>query len=199
MPYTTRADGDVITASSHNANCRDQVVSTVTSGTRPSGTEGQVIYETDTDLYKAYIGGWTDWGALGAWQTYTPTLTQSATVTKTVTYARYNRIGRMVTVQVYLSVTGAGTANNAVIIGTPFPAVIAGSLAVGSGWIFDTSAATTLYPGIVNLDSTTGFKLFDATQAVAVTTQLGQTGTAFSAALASGDIVSLTATFEAAS
>lgn len=61
MPYTTRADGDVITASSWNATVRDQVVSTVTSAGRPSGTEGQLIATTDLDRIEVFNGSaWTN-------------------------------------------------------------------------------------------------------------------------------------------
>ncbi len=89
MPVKTWATNDVPTASDLNTQYRDQVISTVTSGTRPSGTEGQVIYETDTDLLYIYNGGWVRFGAGGGWTSYTPTLTQSSAVTKTVTYAKY--------------------------------------------------------------------------------------------------------------
>ena len=72
MPYTTVLTNDVPSASFLNANYRDQVISTVTSGTRPTGTEGQVIYETDTDRFYWHNGGgwlllpWTAAGRVGA-------------------------------------------------------------------------------------------------------------------------------------
>src|SRR6476659_5653960 len=96
MPVKTWATNDVVAASDLNTQFRDQVVSTVTSGTRPTGTEGQVIYETDTDLLYIYNGGWVRFGASGAWTSWTPTLVQSSAVTKTVTYAKYEKIGRKV-------------------------------------------------------------------------------------------------------
>jgi hypothetical protein len=162
MPYTTRADGDVLTASSHNANCRDQVISTVTSGTRPAGTEGQFIYETDTDLVYVYNGGWVQFGGVGAWTSYTPTLTQSATVTKTVNYAKYFKIGRMCQVTVSLTVTGAGTATNAITIGLPLAAATA--IGFGGGYFYDGSG-NALYPGISTVLTTTTAVLVDASAA----------------------------------
>jgi hypothetical protein len=197
MPYTTRADGDVITASSHNANCRDQVVSTVTSGTRPSGTEGQIIYETDTDLYRAYLGGWIDWGSLGAWQTYTPTLTQSGIVTKTVTYARYNKIGRQVTLAIRLDFTGAGTGNNAILVGLPLTAAVAGDVPLGQGIFYDSAPTPQIYVAAAVLNSTTTIGFYDATTPTGVV-KLGQTGTSFNGAVASGDAILINGTYESA-
>ena len=67
---------------------------------------------------------------------YTPTLTQSATVTKTVALARYFQFQKFVTGQVLLNVTGAGTIGNAAQIGLPF-AVKSGSPMTGFGYIYD--------------------------------------------------------------
>lgn len=192
MPYTTFSDGSVLTASQVNTNFRDQVVSTVTSGTRPSGTEGQIIYETDTDLLYIYNGGWVRFGASGGWTSYTPTLTQSATVTKTVTYAKYEKIGRMVTVNINLAITGTGTAASAINIGIPFTAATSG-LIVGSGVWNDNG--TGFYPFIAGLATTTTLQCWDATQAA--TNILAGAGSATTAAMASGDTIQLCATYEA--
>jgi hypothetical protein len=193
MPVTTWADGNVPTASQFNTNFRDQVVSTVTSGTRPSGTEGQIIYETDTDLLYIYNGGWVRFGASAGWTSYTPTLVQSSTVTKTVTYAKYEKIGRLVIVNGSLAITGTGVANNAVNVGLPFTAATA-NLDVGVGDLNDTSAATR-YPFIVNLGSVTAMQFFDSGAGFAQA--MGQTGAPFAAALASGDVINFHAMYEA--
>lgn len=192
MPVKTWATNDVPTASDFNTHFRDQVLSTVTSGTRPSGTEGQMIYETDTDLCYIYNGGWVRFGAGGGWTTYTPTLTQSGAVTKTVTYAKYEKVGRMVTVNVRLDVTGAGSANNAVTVSLPFTAATS-AIDIGVGRIVDASAAQG-FTGTAYLASTSTVYLNDTTQAAAVA--LGQTGAAFSAALASGDSITCSFTYE---
>lgn len=193
MPVNTVADGDVLTASFVNTNYRDQVVSTVTSGTRPAGTEGQIIYETDTDKLYIYSGsGWVRFGAQGGWTTYTPTLTQSGAVTHTATYAKYEKIGRKVTVNFVLAVTGSGTASNKVTVSLPFTAAQAGDMGVGSGGIVDASAVL-FYPAIVVIDTTTTFAFQDATQGTAG--YLGATGV-FTAGLASGDVVRGSLTYE---
>ena len=195
MPVKTWATNDVPTATDLNTQYRDQVISTVTSGTRPAGTEGQVIYETDTDLLYIYNGGWVRFGAGGGWTSYTPTLTQSSAVTKTVTYAKYEKIGRLVHVQVVLSVTGTGAANAKVTVSLPFTAASAAG-GFGTGYIADSSSGSPYTAGIVNLDSVTTMALLDATAATGVA-YLGLTGSAFAAALASGDTVQMGCTYEA--
>ena len=194
MPYTTFSDGSVLTASQVNTNFRDQVISTVTSGTRPAGTEGQIIYETDTDLYYAYNGGWVRFGALTGWTSYTPTLTQSSAVTKTVNYAKYEKVGRMVSVVITLSVTGTGTASNAVTISLPFTAT--SSTGFGNGYIYDSSAGL-VYPGIVEFSTTTTAAFYPASATAGGGSYLG--ATTFTAALASGDIIKLGCTYETTS
>ncbi len=128
-----------------------------------------------------------------ATSTYTPTLTQSGTVTKTVTYAHYWQIGKLVLFWVKLAVTGAGSAGTTIAIGLPVatsagpPDVIIGNCA----WQ-DTSTGTQ-YPGVVIPVSTTVVNLFrvDAsyTDGMGVDPNL---------ALASTDVLNTTGMYEAA-
>lgn len=127
-----------------------------------------------------------------AWTSYTPTLTQSGAVTKTVTYAKYVLAGKWVTVQIKLAVTGSGTASNAIVIGLPVAGTGAG-LPVGSGWVFDSSASA-LYKGVANLVGTTSLQLYYA----ADTSQSSLGATGMTAALASGDEVTAFAVYESA-
>ena len=55
----------------------------------------------------------------GAWQSYTPTFTQSATITKTVNWARYTELNKWVQGSVKMTASSAGTANNKVLVGLP--------------------------------------------------------------------------------
>jgi hypothetical protein len=55
----------------------------------------------------------------GTWQDYTPTWTQSATITKTVNWARYMQFNKFVCVQVKMTASSAGTANNKILVGLP--------------------------------------------------------------------------------
>jgi len=71
-----------------------------------------------------------------AWVDYTPTLTQSATVTKTVVQARYCQFQKTIIGQVVMNVTSAGTIGNIVLIGLPL-AVRSGTPLIGAGYIYD--------------------------------------------------------------
>jgi hypothetical protein len=106
------------------------------------------------------------------------------------------RIGRTIHFQVSLSVTGSGSAGNAVTVSLPVTAAASGFMIPGGGHIGDSTAATN-YPGLTWLSSTTSVVLF----AAAVTSgtlayPLGQTS--FTAALAAGDAVTVAGTYEAA-
>ena len=128
------------------------------------------------------------------WTAYTPTLVQSGAVTKTVAYAKYQRVGRLITVNVLLNATGAGTAANEVRVGLPVTAAQASALCVGSGYLFDSSAAL-VYKGFVVIDNTSYVTMLPSTSTTA-----GRVGDdTFTAALASGDTISLSAVYEAAS
>lgn len=91
----------------------------VTSSTRPAGGllyEGLGIHETDTEFGYVYDGtAWVPVYNLGQWSNYTPTVnnTGQANVNKTVTYARWYRMGRRVktTVRLDLTANSAGAGN----------------------------------------------------------------------------------------
>ena len=74
-----------------------------------------------------------------AWVDYTPTLTQSATVTKTINHARYCQIQKLIVVELFLTCTSAGTASNGVRVGLPIAAKSSGA-SLGAGLIYDASA-----------------------------------------------------------
>jgi hypothetical protein len=82
-----------------------------TSSTRPASPyDGQVIYETDTDRAMVWNNAaWVVLSEMGTWTTYTPGLSQSVTVTKTVNHARYMQVGKTVMGSVYMTATSAGT------------------------------------------------------------------------------------------
>lgn len=129
-----------------------------------------------------------------AYEPYTPTLTQNATVTKTNNQSRYTRAGRNIKGQAYLTVTGSGTASNVVLVGLPVPAINTALMVVGSGFVYDVSAGL-FYSGTLVLNT-------DQTAKIAVTSAgnyVGGTAAAMSAALAAGDLVSVFFDYEAAS
>jgi len=129
-----------------------------------------------------------------AWVAWTPTVTQSGAVTVTNTRSRYMKVGRLVVVMADLSVTGAGTATNGIIIGgLPFAAAYSSFQVVGTCNVFDTSAASD-YSGIVRFNGTNNTVAFRSTANPAG--GLGASG--FTAALAAGDALTFTAAYESA-
>ena len=155
---------------------------------------GMLAFLHDTDVLTIYTGSaWSTIGPVyGALTSWTPAVVQSGSVTVTVTYARYMRVGRMVQGWFSLSCTGSGTGSNPVTISTPVTAATSG-IVVGTGVIFD-ATATTHYTGNLFLGSTS---VFDIRQPSSATdNRLGNTG--FTAALASSDLINGSFQFEAA-
>lgn len=147
---------------------------------------GAALTQTDINTYLMGEGG--------AWSTWTPTLTQSGSVTVTVVWARYARYGRTIHFSAVLSVTGSGTSSNEVLVSLPVTAASSAFPVGGSGYVVDSSASTQ-YPGLPYLKTTTTIGLLPS-----ATTGLGLLGAlGFTAALASGDAVAISATYEAAS
>jgi hypothetical protein len=130
------------------------------------------------------------------WTAYTPTLNQGGAVTKTVNYARYTKIGRTVTAAFELTVTGAGVANNAIQVGLPFLPVY--GVMTGPVLFYDASAAAGYISG-ANLDSTTPIFQMWATGSATSPAFLGGSASPFGSALASGDVIRGTVTYEATS
>lgn len=201
MAYTTVVAGTVITASWGNTDVRDQVIVPFASTAARDAAitapvAGQVAATTDT--YSLWFRGASAWVQVGplatTWATWTPTLTQSGTVTATVTYGRYMRVGRTIIAQCDLAATGAGTGNNKITVSLPVTAAAAGSRVVGSGHVYDTSGAVNYSQNAV-LDSTTTA----AIHSTGAGQLLGVTGSAFNGALAAGDAITFSLTYEAAS
>ena len=122
--------------------------------------EGQTCYLEDANVVQYYDGAaWAAVGPSGAWTAYTPTLLIGVTVAKTVDYAKYLQVGKTVFVQVRLTATASGTANNVVQVGLPsgldpvgaagLAAVIGSFSLIDSGTAFFTGAAMHLSSGIV--------------------------------------------------
>lgn len=80
----------------------------------------------------------------GAWQSYTPTWTQSATITKTTDWARYTQLGKWVQGSIKMTASSAGTANNKILVGLPVTAS-ANNFIIGSMLIYNDSEANDKY------------------------------------------------------
>lgn len=156
-----------------------------TAGNRPPASWGAQV-NANFDHYYDNFGA-----KAGQWTSFTPTLTQSATPTKTVVYARYIKLGRLVIAQVYLNVTSSGTGANNVIVGLPVTAAQA-SLPAGSLYIYDASVGVN-YIATATLASTTTIFGVRGDGSAGV---LGSSG--FTAALANGDSVLYNVQYESA-
>jgi hypothetical protein len=160
-------------------------------------TEGTVIWEDDTDVLYAYNGStWVPVGSLGAEFTYVPVLTQSTTPTITVNDASYQKVGRRVTGNVLLSVaSGTGTASNAVTCTVPVAIGTSNGIAMGHGYLYD-SSATAYYPFVAYRSGSSTMSFVRAAHE-GTTPFLGISG--FSAALAAGDILTCSFSYFASS
>lgn len=132
---------------------------------------------------------------LDDWTTFTPTVTQSGSVTLSTAAGRYWRLGRTVLGSIYCVVSGAGTGNNAILVGgLPVASrTLPGSfLAVGSFSLRNADIPAT-YSGTAAMATTTSFEMWwgDGVPANVV-------GREPNFALASGDIIGIHFQYEAA-
>lgn len=162
MPKWAPANNDVPSVADLVAYIADQVISQVTAASRPTGTDGEVIYETDTTRFQAYEAAWIQFGGLtsAAFNSHTPQLDQGAStnIAKTVNYSKYQRIGNLCWWSFNVSVTGSGTAGSIVTLTTPV--TMDSTVApVGAGRLFDSSTGIA-YSGTWFASSTTTVRLF---------------------------------------
>lgn len=75
------------------------------------------------------------------WVDYTPTLTQTVTVTKTVVLARYCQFQKTIIGHMVLNVTSAGTLGGQLLMGLPF-AVKSSQPMAAYGYVYDLSTNT---------------------------------------------------------
>lgn len=128
-----------------------------------------------------------------AWTAFTPTLTQSATVSKNVIYARYQRIGRLIVANCRLVCSSSGTASNGITIGLPVAAVHSALTPVGIGWVVDISANRN-YSGVALLNSASTCQVSANNDPDVLG---GGTSTTMTAALVSTDVVGYSICYEA--
>lgn len=131
---------------------------------------------------------------LGQWTSYTPAFTQSAVISKTVSYARSIKIGRMVIGNIVLGATSAGVANNPIIVVAPYTAASASGITCGAGTFFDASTSTRFAVSVL-LATNANFQFVHG----ANTAFMGQTSGGFTGAIASGDSISFQFSYESAS
>jgi hypothetical protein len=92
-----------------------------------------------------------------AWTSHTPTINQPGSVSATRPYSYYTRVGRLVTWNFRLNVTGSGTAGHAALLSLPLAAIHADAV-FGSGQIYDSSTGNR-YAGQWSASTTTTIAL----------------------------------------
>jgi len=128
----------------------------------------------------------------GSFTNYTPTWTQSATVTKTIFYAQYTQLNKLVVCNFYMTATGAGTANSLILVGLPVAASASNTM-MGTGVLIDASASSgTLYPlvGWYVSSTTVGFYSTSVNETDYANGGAGFTAGGVPVTIASGDIIS---------
>lgn len=146
---------------------------------------GDVLTASDVNTYLMGEGG--------AWTTWSPTVTQSGTVTHTATRAKYARYGRTIHFSALLAITGTGTGANDIVISLPVTAAASG-FTIGVGEVYDASA-NTIYHGSLYAHSTTAAKI-RGTSPAGSPFYLGSLS--MTAGLANTDSISVVGTYEAA-
>ena len=131
----------------------------------------------------------------GAWTSYTPTWTQGATITKTVDWARYMQLGKLVEVHIKMTASGAGTAAGLILVGLPVNASADNRLmGIGTIAIAATNSEKPLF-SIYNSSTTVKFRsVTDDTSQLNFLS--GSAPNSFT--IANGDIINCKLTYEAA-
>lgn len=130
--------------------------------------------------------------AVANWTSYTPVISQPGALTKTVTYAKYKSYGKTVEVQVFLTITGAGTSANTITVSLPVTAATSTALIIGAAEVNDSGVAR--YPCHTVINSTTTVKFIR----VDISSPSGWAGVDPAFALGNTDTVAFTAIYEAA-
>jgi hypothetical protein len=196
MPDSGIADGASFTSAFYDDYIREQVVATCTSGTRPTGVEGRLIFETDTNKLKVYNGStWEDIYMAGATGTYTPTLTGMAIGTGGSAYnsATYTLVPGHLIVQgrLVFGTTGVTLPTaSAIGVGPPSGVTLAPLVAalIPAGICYMTAAGTG-YVGSVRAESSSLMRFLATGAAVTYTTTTATSGT-IPGTWANGDSIS---------
>jgi hypothetical protein len=199
--------GETLTAANLEDFCELQGILTFASAAARNAAvasvlrEGLFAYLQDLNVITVYTGAaWSTigpgHGPLTAWS---PTITQSGSVAFSNVHGSYSRVGRRVTANCRLDVTGTGTASNLVTVSLPVTAVTAGDVVIGSGYLFDTSAGTVIPTVVAAVSGGTTCYMLGAhgTGSFAAMALGSGASSGFTAALASGDIISMSVHYEA--
>lgn len=182
-----------------------RILTTVQRDALGAVTTGTMVYNTTEKQVQIYTGAsWVEVNDLDntngvpsglapfftAWTTYTPDFNQSGARTKTVNYAAYLKVGRMVIGNVKMTCTQVGAAGNSITSSLPVaPATT--EITIGAYWY---SSATGRYTGGAIWSGGAVYFIPGAT-----TTAGSLIGSAPSFATANGDVLSFSFSYESAS
>jgi hypothetical protein len=138
--------------------------------------------------------------AAGTWQDYTPTWTQSATITKTVNFARYTQFNKLVCVQLKMTASSAGTADNVIKVGLPVNASSNNFLMGNAFFVDDSVSGDPMSYTAAIYDTTSTVKFFTPTTGLTQQSSwfTGLTASSQSWTIGSGDFWYMQLTYEAA-
>jgi hypothetical protein len=146
--------------------------------------DGAVAIEALGDAIDTSVGS-----GLLAWTSFTPTLSQgtSTNISKTINYAKYAKLGKLVFCNIRLTSTGTGQSGQPVFVSLPIT-LATSSIPIGSGEFFDSGVNN--YVGYVFAPSTTTAGL------VTHNNSENFLGTNPNFAVANGDTINLCLTYE---
>ena len=156
------------------------------------------IFETDTGYLRVWDGSAWDylstWQANipGAWQSWTPVVSQPGSITLTTSYGKYTQINKTIIAQMFVVITGTGTSATSIFVSLPVTAAGSEGRSVGSGMFYDASA-NSIYVVSAQMQTTTTVSLYSD-----LTSSSSLFGVAPNIALAANDQIRLTFTYEAA-
>lgn len=126
-----------------------------------------------------------DLNAIGVWETYTPVLTQDVARSATVNEAKYVQINKMCIVNVDLTCTTTGSADD-INVSLPLTARTSGtSGSVGSGVFYDASATNNVLVNVFRSSSGTNLVFIANATSQLLNTTLGN-----------DDVISFSITYE---
>jgi hypothetical protein len=197
MVYHTFVSGEVLTAANVMNDLMNQSVISCTSGTRPaSPVAGMTVYETDTGNISVYSG--TAWNQIGislgsgGWASYTPSFTNFTLGNGTVA-AGSRQTGKSVAFRIYLSIGSTSSASGGVSISLP----VAASTVSAQYAVVKCGNGVNLLEGYAEITNASGLQVFlpTSTTNVAMVVWSGSMG---GVALAAGQTIGITGTYEAA-
>jgi hypothetical protein len=144
---------------------------TSASSTYLTQTNATSTYLTQSNASSTYATQ-TNFSNTG-WTSYTPTITQGVTLSKTVNYAKYKQIGKTLYVNISMTITSGGTAGNRIRTSLPIPVISADVVVLGSGYYFD--AGTAHYPGTAIIYDVNTVELYTHASANAIGASPGVT------------------------